>query len=227
MSNLPAQRWEGEFPASLAGPLESLERRAGELAKSFDDIVRESGSEAMDSNTAALQSARGQLQELAAAINMVRTPTRRLFVGLRSNVMAVLSLRAAPLAVGRTFRERVGSRALVATSATACVAGDFAPLAESMGLVHPPPQALDGEPLAQSWQGVDVGSPFDYEKQAILYIPDDIPEPVGKERADHTAAVLDELTELIEAAGGGTLALFTTTAQHATRPTIYARRPAT
>ena len=213
LSNLPAQRWEGEFPASLAGPLESLERRAGELAKSFDDIVRESGSEAMDSNTAALQSARGQLQELAAAINMVRTPNAAFvrWSAVERDGGAVV-LRAAPLAVGRTFRERVGSRALVATSATACVAGDFAPLAESMGLVHPPPQALDGEPLAQSWQGVDVGSPFDYEKQAILYIPDDIPEPVGKERADHTAAVLDELTELIEAAGGRTLALFTTTA---------------
>ena len=213
LTNLPAQRWEGELPASLAGPLESLERRAGELAKSFDDIVREAGTEAMDANTAALQSARGQLQELAAAINLVRTPNAAFvrWSAVERDGGAVV-LRAAPLTVGRTFRERVGSRALVATSATACVAGDFLPLAESIGLVHPPAQAPDGEPLAQNWHGVDVGSPFDYEKQAILYIPDDIPEPVGKERADHTAAVLDELTELVEAAGGRTLALFTTTA---------------
>ena len=45
-----------------------------------------------------------------------------------------------------------------------------------------------------------LGSPFDYEKQAILYIPDDIRNRSAK-GTDHTAAVLDELTELIEAPG--------------------------
>lgn len=213
LMTLPAQRWEGEFPPSLAGALESLERRASDLAKSFDDIVREAGTEGADSTTVALQSARGQLQDLALAINTVRTPNAafvRWSAMDREGGAAVL--RAAPLTVGRTFRDRIGTRALVATSATACVAGDFHPLAESMGLVDVPAQSADGEPLAQNWHGVDVGSPFDYEKQAILYIPNDIPEPVGKERADHTAAVLDELTELVDAAGGRTLALFTTTA---------------
>lgn len=213
LMTLPSQRWEGELPASLAGPLESLERRAGELAKSFDDIVREAGPDGGDASTAALQSARGQLQELATSINLVRTPDAA-FVRWSSvdREGGSTVLHAAPLTVGRTFREHIGTRALVATSATACVAGDFAPLAESMGLVKPPSQSQDGEPLVTTWQGIDVGSPFDYQKQAILYIPDDIPEPIGKERADHTAAVLDELTELVAAAGGRTLALFTTTA---------------
>lgn len=213
LTTLSAQRWEGEFPPSLSGSLESLERRVTELAKMFDDIVREAGSEGADATTAALQSARGQLQDLAAAISTVRSANAAF---VRWSAMdrdgGTVVLRAAPLTVGRTFRDRVGSRSLVATSATACVAGDFGPLAESMGLVSPPPQSAAGEPLSQTWLGVDVGSPFDYQKQAILYIPNDIPEPVGKERADHTAAVLDELTELVDAAGGRTLALFTTTA---------------
>lgn len=213
LMTLEPQRFEAELPVSLAGPLESLEQRANELAKQFEDIVKESGSDLTDANTAALQSARGQLQELASSINTVRTPNAafvRWSAVDRDGGSAVL--RAAPLTVGRTFRQRVGTRGLVATSATACVAGDFTALADSMGLIDPPGQSVDGEPLAQSWKGVDVGSPFDYEKQAILYIPNDIPEPVGKERAEHTAAVLDELTELVEAAGGRTLALFTTTA---------------
>lgn len=213
LMGLPAKRWEGELPPSLAGPLESLERRAGELASAFDEIVRQAGSDGGDASTAALQSARGQLQDLAVALNLVRTPNDAFVRWSATDREGGASvLRAAPLTVGRTFRDRVGSRALVATSATACVAGDFGPLAESMGLIDPPAQSADGEPLPTTWMGIDVGSPFDYEKQAILYIPDDIPEPVGKERAEHTAAVLDELTELIAAAGGRTLALFTTTA---------------
>ena len=209
----PAQRWLCDLPPGVAGPLESLERRAGELAKAFDEIVKESGADGSGTNTAGIQSARGQLQELATALNLVRTPNDafvRWSAADRDGGAAVL--RAAPLTVGRMFRDRVGSRALVATSATACVAGDFTPLADAMGLVNPPAQGADGEPLPRTWAGVDVGSPFDYEKQAILYIPDDIPEPVGKDRAEHTAAVLDELTELVGAAGGRTLALFTTTA---------------
>ncbi|NAZ87861.1 helicase C-terminal domain-containing protein, partial [Kineococcus indalonis] len=59
---------------------------------------------------------------------------------------------------------------------------------------------------------LDVGTPFDHERQAILYVPPaGFPAPAGPERTAHTAAVLRELTALVRAAGGRTLALFTTT----------------
>jgi ATP-dependent DNA helicase DinG len=53
---------------------------------------------------------------------------------------------------------------------------------------------------------VDVGSPFDYETQAVLYCAAHLPDPrkPGFDEAVHT-----ELAALIEAAGGRTLALFT------------------
>ncbi|MEM9608438.1 MAG: ATP-dependent DNA helicase [Actinomycetota bacterium] len=53
---------------------------------------------------------------------------------------------------------------------------------------------------------LDVGSPFDYESQGLLYCALHLPEPRagGYEEAMH-----DELTSLIEAAGGRTMALFT------------------
>ena len=52
----------------------------------------------------------------------------------------------------------------------------------------------------------DVGSPFDYEEQSLLYCAAHLPDP----RAEaHVEAAADELAELIEAAGGRTLALFT------------------
>jgi ATP-dependent DNA helicase DinG len=52
----------------------------------------------------------------------------------------------------------------------------------------------------------DVGSPFDYEHQGLLYCALHVPDP----RADgYREAVHDELAALITAAGGRTLALFT------------------
>jgi ATP-dependent DNA helicase DinG len=52
----------------------------------------------------------------------------------------------------------------------------------------------------------DVGSPFDYERQAILYCAMHLPPPKSPTFRD---AVADELVAMIEAAGGRTLALFT------------------
>jgi ATP-dependent DNA helicase DinG len=53
---------------------------------------------------------------------------------------------------------------------------------------------------------IDVGSPFDYERQALLYCAADLPDP---RRPPYDAAMHDELTWLIRAAGGRTMALFT------------------
>lgn len=52
----------------------------------------------------------------------------------------------------------------------------------------------------------DVGSPFDYDTQAMLYCAVHLPPPKSPKFRD---AVADELIALIEAAGGRTLALFT------------------
>ncbi len=53
---------------------------------------------------------------------------------------------------------------------------------------------------------LDVGSPFDYEDQAVLYCAAHLPDPRA---SGYLAALADELAGLIEAAGGRTLALFT------------------
>ncbi len=58
---------------------------------------------------------------------------------------------------------------------------------------------------ALSWRGLDVGSPFDYPRQGILYIARRLPPP-GREPA--TDAQLDEIADLVTAAGGRTLGLF-------------------
>lgn len=136
------------------------------------------------------------------------------------------TLHLAPLHVAGLLRSALFSDgAVVLTSATLTVGGSFDALAQAIGLAEPPyarrdPAAgeesqdtgddddLDGAdggvPFAMRWRGLDVGSPFDYERQGILYVAAHLPPP-GREGIAEEA--LDEIADLIDAAGGRTLVL--------------------
>ncbi|HEY9332280.1 MAG TPA: ATP-dependent DNA helicase [Streptomyces sp.] len=112
------------------------------------------------------------------------------------------SVRVAPLSVSGLLREKLfNERSVVLTSATLKLGGDFNGVGASLGLS---PEGTAGDDIPQ-WKGLDVGSPFDYPKQGILYVARHLATP-GREgsRTD----MLDELAELVEAAGGRTLGLF-------------------
>ncbi|MFF3322885.1 ATP-dependent DNA helicase [Streptomyces sp. NPDC002889] len=112
------------------------------------------------------------------------------------------SLRVAPLTVSGLLREKLfAERSVVLTSATLKLGGDFNGVGASLGLA---PEGTGGDEVPQ-WKGLDVGSPFDYPKQGILYVARHLATP-GREgsRGD----MMDELAELVEAAGGRTLGLF-------------------
>jgi ATP-dependent DNA helicase DinG len=112
-------------------------------------------------------------------------------------------LHAAPLAVDGLIRANLlAGRSAVLTSATLSLGGSFDGVARSVGLQRP--VAGSSEPSVP-WHALDVGSPFDYPRQAILYIAAALPAP-GREAA--TEAQLDEIADLITAAGGRTLGLF-------------------
>jgi len=66
---------------------------------------------------------------------------------------------------------------------------------------------------------LDVGSPFDYEHHAVLYCATHLPDP----RQDRADAVHDEIQALVEAAGGRTMALFTS--WRAMQAAVEALRP--
>jgi ATP-dependent DNA helicase DinG len=116
------------------------------------------------------------------------------------------TLRVAPLEVGHVLRTRLfGERTVALTSATLALGGSFTPLAIQWGL---PPQA--GGPSIDAdehltWTGIDVGSPFDHPRSGILYVARHLPPP-GRDQLPE--AYLTELEELIDAAGGRTLGLF-------------------
>lgn len=63
--------------------------------------------------------------------------------------------------------------------------------------------------LPEATTTLDVGSPFDYEQNALLYCPVGLPDPRA---ADHKDAQLAQIESLIIAAGGRTLGLFTSLA---------------
>ena len=109
------------------------------------------------------------------------------------------TLRIAPLSVAGLLRTQLFDQTpVVVTSATLQLGGSFEPMARSVGLA-----AESGK--AAGWTSMDVGSPFAYERQGILYVAAGIPAP-GREGTD--TAAMSELADLIAAAGGRTLALF-------------------
>jgi ATP-dependent DNA helicase DinG len=108
-------------------------------------------------------------------------------------------LRVAPLSVSGLLRNQLfaGSTAVL-TSATLTVGGTFDAIATMWGLA-----GGDDEPR---WRGLDVGSPFQHAKAGILYVAAHLPPP-GRDGTG-SAEQLSEIADLITAAGGRTLGLF-------------------
>jgi ATP-dependent DNA helicase DinG len=120
-------------------------------------------------------------------------------------------LCVAPLQVWGPMRDKLLSdKAVVFTSATLMLGGDFAAVATSLGLkpserVTTPGAGPERTETVLPWVGLDVGSPFDYGQQSILYVARHLPQP-GRDGL--VAAQLDEIVELVDAADGRALGLF-------------------
>jgi len=123
------------------------------------------------------------------------------------------TLYLAPLSVSQVLRANLlTDTPVIATSATLSVGKSFDAIAKSIGFVVGGSDNEDSEDEFEAGeidpanvQMLDVGSPFDFAKQGALYLPKHIPEP-GRDGPSKEA--LTELAELIDAAGGRTLALF-------------------
>ncbi|MDQ4036995.1 MAG: ATP-dependent DNA helicase [Actinomycetota bacterium] len=106
-------------------------------------------------------------------------------------------LQVAPLSVAELLRDRLfPERTVILTSATLTVGGRFDATAEALGL---------SGTAAPAWTGRDVGSPFDYPKQGIVYVAKHLPPP-GRDGIGQSG--IDEIAALVEAAGGRSLGLF-------------------
>jgi ATP-dependent DNA helicase DinG len=129
--------------------------------------------------------------------------------------------RVSPLSVAGLMRSRIfAEHTTVLTSATLKLGGDFTPIASSVGLKieerldslpgtndHRPREAAetDLENRGLPWRGMDVGSPFEYRRQGILYVARSLPPP-GRDGLSEASLV--EIAELVEASDGRALGLF-------------------
>lgn len=104
------------------------------------------------------------------------------------------ALHATPLNVAERFGERMRAypSAWIFASATLSVGGRFEHFTGRLGLEQAETLMLD--------------SPFDYSRNARLYLPANMPQPNAP---NHTAAVVEAALPVIEANPGGTFMLFT------------------
>jgi ATP-dependent DNA helicase DinG len=161
-------------------------------------------------------------QQAKAMLTDVSRTAQRLLAGDDADVAWVerddrgrRAVVVAPLSVAGTLATHLyEDRTVVATSATLALGGQFDTVARSLGLVAPG-KAETGkaqvrgaeklDPPDLDWRGLDVGSPFEYPKQGILYVAAHLPRPTASGLSDPAA---DELVDLVKTLGGRTLGLF-------------------
>ena len=191
-----------EIPQSLESPIRKVRESAQAIVQSLsadDEIIdtdamaeraRVKGAVTEVSTTAAT------LLKLGSALVLWYEPT-------------FSTLYLAPLSVSDVLRENMLKQTpVIATSATLTVGNSFNSLAKSIGFLvgeDLDAQLSEGELDPGNVKMLDVGSPFDFANQGVLYMPKHLPEPG---RDGPSIEVLTELGELIDAAGGRTLALF-------------------
>jgi ATP-dependent DNA helicase DinG len=183
-------------PTDLADALVLVRDAARALVSAFPkDLATSDGSP-----DAGGTQAKGWAQELFKTAERMTAGSDRdvLWVAEREQRRGGNQLCIAPLEVAGPMREKLlAEKTAVLTSATLKLGGDFTSVARSVG--------LDPADEGETWQGIDVGSPFDYATQAILYVARHLPPP-GRDGLQQ--AQLDEIVDLVDAADGRTLGLF-------------------
>ncbi|HEX4868673.1 MAG TPA: ATP-dependent DNA helicase [Acidimicrobiales bacterium] len=173
------------LPDDLGGVLAVARGRVERVLAAARAVPSDAPEESRSRALRVQQSASALLEDLEA-VELVTASQVMWVEGSEANPV----LRVAPIDVSGLLREALWSkRPAVLTSATLP-----AHLPDRLGLLHDEVTELD------------VGSPFDYQAHALLYCAAHLPDPRS---AAYLEAMVTELGELIAAAGGRTLGLFT------------------
>ncbi|WP_245194525.1 ATP-dependent DNA helicase [Kitasatospora phosalacinea] len=221
-----AENFHGLMETAQPGQVDELPEYLGYAVAAVRDACRQVITSLGETRDKGLTDEDAVRKQAMASAETLHETADRLLTGSEYDViwiersdrygLGTASLRVAPLSVSGLLRENLyRDRSVVLTSATLKLGGDFNGVAASLGLpgetrlpdTRTPdgPAAEQGEDAPPYWRGLDVGSPFTYPKQGILYVARHLPPP-GRE--PDRPEMLDELAELIGAAGGRTLGLF-------------------
>ena len=204
-SRIDEQRKLDQLPDVLAAPVRKIKDAAEAVIAAIN-----ADSEIVDPDSLADRA------RVKGAVNEIKTTAQKLMRMGEGQVLwyepTFSTLYLAPLAVSHVLRENLFTQTpVIATSATLTVGKSFDSIARSLGIL-PTTTSEDESKEDSDWQVdpsnvqmLDVGSPFDFANQGMLYLPKQLPEP-GRDGPSKEALV--ELGELIDAAGGRTLALF-------------------
>lgn len=189
---LPLGRWEESTPdeakAPLAGVGDALDAVYTELSLTEDDA------EGDPEGYAEKRSLMSHVQTLIDGLERMLEGSDADVVWLEKDLRDERRLMVAPLSVASVLADNLfGTNTTVLTSATLALGGKFDAMARAWGLTNLP------------WDSLDVGTPFDTQGSAIMYLARHLPPP-GRDGL--TDELLDELEHLILAAGGRTLGLF-------------------
>ncbi|WP_327127126.1 ATP-dependent DNA helicase [Streptomyces sp. NBC_01727] len=204
-----SEGFERVMELALPGRLEEVPEDLGYALMALRDAARTVISALGSTRDKSVQDEDAVRKQALASVETIHGVAERITQGSEYDVVWYerhdrfgASVRVAPLSVSGLLREKLfADRSVVLTSATLKLGGDFNGVGASLGLA---PEGTAGDDIPQ-WKGLDVGSPFDYPRQGILYVARHLATP-GRESS--RTDMLDELSELVEAAGGRTLGLF-------------------
>ncbi|CAB4823200.1 unannotated protein [freshwater metagenome] len=191
-----------QLPSELEAPIRKVRESAQGITQSIS-----ADEEIVDSDAIAMRA------RVKGAVTEVSTTAGKLLKLGAGQVLwyepTFSTLHLAPLAVSSVLRANLLTKTpVIATSATLTVGNGFDAMARNIGFVvgdDADTQVEEGDVDPANVKMLDVGSPFDFANQGMLYMPKHLPEP-GRDGPSIEA--LTELGELIDAAGGRTLALF-------------------
>ena len=179
----------GRTPWEECAP--ELTERTADLAHAMSALAGELEALPEDSTAKGLT---GRVVEIAAQLTRIAAVAeiegaRSAELGARGFVLHLL-----PFEVASRFQGQMRARrsAWIFTSATLSVGEDFSHFTTRLGL--------------EEAETVRIPSPFDFERQSLLWLPDGLPEPAA---ADFVSALLEASLPLIDAARGGAFILFT------------------
>ena len=141
-----------------------------------------------------LEGCHERAEQLAERFALLTGPTPVGFVHWYETHTRSFTLNLTPMDVAKLFQAQVKAHPCgwVFTSATLAVGESFEHFTSQLGIQ---------DAITRRWD-----SPFDYPRQAVLYVPDGMPEPNSP---GYTQAVVEQALPVLEASGGRAFMLFT------------------